>query len=231
MCRTERSSIAGMDASGSEPVYSIGAVARMLNVTATMLRAWEDRYGVVTPARSSGDQRLYSRDQVDQLRFVQRRMNSGLQPADAHRVLAQRLADGMTLVPEPPDVSGVSILLAERDIYTAEVIEYLLRTEGYDVTIAHDASDAREIFAQDAPTLVVVELVIPGGGLELCRELSTAGARILAVSSLALGDAALQAGAEAFLLKPLDPLHAISTVKDLLGTSALATPTAIARRS
>ena len=137
----------------------------------------------------------------------------------------------MTLVPEPPDPSGVSVLLAERDIYTAEVIEYLLRTEGYDVTIALDARDAREIFAQSAPTLVVVELVISGGvGIELCRELAAAGARILAVSSLALGDAALRAGAEAFLLKPLDPLQAVSTVKDLLGTSALASPTAVVRQ-
>jgi DNA-binding transcriptional MerR regulator len=221
-----------MDASESEPVYSIGAVARMLNVTTTTLRAWEDRYGVVAPARSSGDQRLYSRDQVDHLRSVQRLMKGGLQAADAHRVVAQRLAEGRTLVPEPADPSGVSILLAERDIYTAQMIEYLLRTEGYEVTIAHDALDAREVFARTAPTLVVVELVISGGvGVELCRELAAAGARILAVSSLALGDAALQAGAEAFLMKPLDPLQAVSTIKDLLGTSALARPSEPVRRS
>ena len=111
-----RSRVPVVDPSGSDPVYSIGAVARMLDVTTTALRAWEDRYGVVAPARSSGDQRLYSRDQVDQLRFVQRLMKDGLQAADAHRVLAQRLAEGMTLVPDPPDPSAVSILLAERDI-------------------------------------------------------------------------------------------------------------------
>jgi DNA-binding transcriptional MerR regulator len=221
-----------MSASGSEPIYSIGAVARMLDVTTTTLRAWEDRYGVVTPARSSGDQRLYSRDQVDQLRFVQRLMTSGLQAADAHRVLMQRLAERMTLVPDSLEPSSVSILLAERDVYTAQMIEHLLRTEGYKVTIALDAQDAREIFAQTAPTLVVVELVISGGvGVQLCRELASAGARIIAVSSLALGDAALQAGAEAFLMKPLDSLQAVSTVKDLLGTSALAKPSEPVRRS
>jgi DNA-binding transcriptional MerR regulator len=211
-----------MAASGSEPVYSIGAVARMVGVSATTLRAWEDRYGVVAPARSRGDHRLYSRDQVDQLRFVHRLMKSGLQAAEAHRVLAQRLVEGMTLVPEPSGTSAVSILLAERDVYTARMIEYLLRTEGYEVTIALDAGDALEVFARAAPTLVVVELVISGGvGVELCRELARAGARIIAISSLALGDAAMQAGAEAFLMKPLDPLQALSTVKDLLGTSAL----------
>jgi DNA-binding response OmpR family regulator len=149
-------------------------------------------------------------------------MKSGLQAAEAHRVLAQRLVEGMTLVPEPSGTSAVSILLAERDVYTARMIEYLLRTEGYEVTIALDAGDALEVFARAAPTLVVVELVISGGvGVELCRELARAGARIIAISSLALGDAAMQAGAEAFLMKPLDPLQALSTVKDLLGTSAL----------
>jgi DNA-binding transcriptional MerR regulator len=203
----------------------------MLDVTTTMLRAWEDRYAVVAPARSSGDQRLYSRDQVDQLRFVQRLMETGLQAADAHRVLAQRLAEGMTLVPEPPGPSGVSILLAERDIYTAQMVEYLLRTEGFEVMVALDAQDARTIFATAAPALVVVELVISGGvGVELCRELASAGARLLAVSSLALGDAALEAGADAFLMKPLDPLQTLSAIKDLLGISALASPSEAVRR-
>ncbi|HEY8526931.1 MAG TPA: MerR family transcriptional regulator [Acidimicrobiales bacterium] len=212
-----------MESSGSEPVYSIGAVARMLNLTTTTLRSWEDRYGVVRPARSAGGQRVYSRDQVDQLRFVQRLMAGGLPPADAHRILAKRLADGMTLVPEAPDGSSASILLAERDTYTAQMIDYLLRTEGYEVTIALDAQDARQLYAETAPSLVVVELVISGGvGLQLCRDLAVAGARILAVSSVALGDAALAAGAEAFLQKPLEPLQTLSTIKDLLGTSALA---------
>lgn len=219
-----------MESSGSEPVYSIGAVARMLSITTTTLRSWEDRYGVITPARSAGGQRVYSRDQVDQLRFVQRLMEGGLPAADAHRVLAKRLADGMTLVPDAPDVADVSILLAERDIYTAQMVEYLLRTEGYDVTIALDAQEARDLYAQTAPSLVVVELVISGGvGVQLCRELAVAGARILAVSSVALGDAALGAGAEAFLQKPLEPLQTLSTIKDLLGTSALARATEASR--
>jgi DNA-binding transcriptional MerR regulator len=220
-----------MGPAGAQPVYSIGAVARMLDLTPTTLRAWEDRYGVVNPARSEGDQRLYSRDQVDQLRFVQRLMADGLQAADAHRVLARRLEDGMTLVPDPPDRSGVSILLAERDVYSARMIDHLLRTEGYEVTIALDPQDALDVFTRTGPSLVVVELVVSGGdGLALCRDLAAAGARVIAVSPLALGDAALRAGAEAFLRKPLDPLQAVATVRDLLGTSALASPTAVHER-
>jgi DNA-binding transcriptional MerR regulator len=216
----------------SEPVYSIGAVARMLGVTTPALRAWEERYRVVVPARSGGDQRLYSRDEVDQLRFVERLMKSGLHAADAHRVLAQRLQEGMTLVPDAEPRSGVSILLAERDIYSAQMIEYVLRTEGYQVTVALDAPDALEIFGRTAPDLVILELVISGGvGVKLCRELADRGARIIAISSLAVGDAAIEAGAEAFLRKPLDPLQALSTARDLLGTSALVADRRLVRQA
>jgi CheY-like chemotaxis protein len=201
-------------------------------VTTPALRAWEERYRVVVPARSGGDQRLYSRDEVDQLRFVERLMKSGLHAADAHRVLAQRLQEGMTLVPDAEPRSGVSILLAERDIYSAQMIEYVLRTEGYQVTVALDAPDALEIFGRTAPDLVILELVISGGvGVKLCRELADRGARIIAISSLAVGDAAIEAGAEAFLRKPLDPLQALSTARDLLGTSALVADRRLVRQA
>ena len=55
---------------GDRPIYSIGAVASMLGVETATLRAWEERYGVVIPTRSEGGQRIYSRDELEQLRFV-----------------------------------------------------------------------------------------------------------------------------------------------------------------
>ena len=74
----------------TDGIYSIGAVARMLGLPAQTLRAWEDRYQQIVPARSSGGQRLYSRDQVDQLSFIRNQIGLGLQPADAHRLLAEQ---------------------------------------------------------------------------------------------------------------------------------------------
>jgi len=218
--------------SGSESVYSIGAVARMLGLSTATLRAWEDRYGVVVPARSRGDQRLYSRDQVDQLRYAQNLISSGLQASDAHRLLDARLAEGMTLVPSSARVCGkpVLILLAERDQYAAELVEYLLRTEGYEVAVALDANDAVSVYESRHADVVFVELVIPGrSGVELCRQLSEAGAVVVAVSALRIGPDAIAAGAEAFLLKPLDALQVLSTVKDLLGQSVLTRPSASVR--
>lgn len=208
--------------SASRPIYSIGAVARMLGVETATLRVWEERYGVVVPARSRGSQRLYSRDQVDQLRYVVSMMAEGTSAADAHRLLAERLGSS-------PDVAGTTeqdivmiILLAERDRYAAELCEYFLRTEGYDVCLAWDRAEAERLFAQRRPNLSVVELMTAGGGLALCQELARdESAPVLAVSALALQDDALAAGASAFLQKPIEPLQFVSTVRDLLGSSAL----------
>jgi hypothetical protein len=44
------------------------------------------------------------------------------------------------------------------------------------------------------------------------------------VSALDLTGEALAAGASAFLSKPLEPLQLVSTVRDLLGESALTRP-------
>jgi DNA-binding response OmpR family regulator len=77
----------------------------------------------------------------------------------------------------------------------------------------------------------VVEWLLGGGaGRELCRQVKEGGvASCLVVSSLDARDEALALGADAFLLKPLDPLRFVSTVKDLLGRSAyLAVPAAVA---
>jgi DNA-binding transcriptional MerR regulator len=211
-------------------IYSIGAVARMLDVSTQTLRAWEDRYQQIVPARSEGGQRLFSRDQVDQLRFIRDQIEQGLQPADAHRLLAQRRDEDAASIPgasrrggSQASVDGIiSVLLAERDRYAAEFADYFLRTEGYAVRVVFDPDVAGEILRDDPPSVLVVDLLMSGGaGLALCRAARDIGTvPVLAISAVELRDQALAAGAEAFLVKPLDPLQFVSTVRDLAGTSA-----------
>jgi DNA-binding transcriptional MerR regulator len=207
----------------SRALYSIGAVARMLDIPPATLRTWEERYGLPKPQRSPGGHRLYSRDQVGQLRFVKAQLDAGMAPADAHRLLAERLAAGSLSVGEPEPVkTQLLVLLAERDPFAAELFEYFLRTEGYEVASAMDAADAARKFEQLAPSVTVIDLLISGGGgLELCHQLKQRGdAPVLAISTLESSDEALEAGANGFLQKPLDPLQLVSAIKDLLGTSA-----------
>ena len=120
------------------------------------------------------------------------------------------------------------MLLAERDSVAAELEQFFLRTEGYEVSLALEAGEAEERWLESRPRLAIVELMISGGsGTELCRRLkgNETGA-VLAISVLELRDEALAAGADAFLQKPFDPLELVSTVKDLLGASALVGPRA-----
>jgi DNA-binding transcriptional MerR regulator len=204
-------------------IYSIGAVARMLGIRTVTLRNWEDRYGLITPERSEGGHRLYSRRQVEQLRFLASKVEQGMAPGDAHRVLAERLDEGEGLpLTEPQSEVRLLILLAERDPYSAEFAEYFLKTEGYETLIVLDASDARTRFEELSPELAIVDLLISGGdGYDLCRTLKEQGnSPVLAVSTLESRDEALDCGADAFLQKPFEPLQLVSTVRDLLGTSA-----------
>lgn len=208
---------------GERSVYSIGAVSKMLGIPSATLRTWQERYGIVVPDRSEGGHRLYSRDQLQQLRFLVDQVASGMSPADGHRLLSERLASGQPLQSTgTPDRDRLLILLADQDPFAAEFAEYFLRTEGYAVALVRSVEDAIEESAGNEPDLAVIDLLISGGrGLELCRQIRASdGAPVLAISSLELREQALSAGASAFLLKPVEALQLVSTVQDLLGRSA-----------
>jgi len=197
----------------------------MLGIPAATIRNWEERYGAIVPERSPGGHRLYSRDQMEQLRFIAAGMSRGLSAADAHRLLADQSEGGQPLATDGRDGgTRLLVLLAERDPVAAELAEFFLRTEGYEVHLALAVGEAEEQWLESSPQLAIVEMMISGGrGAELCRRLkqqNEAGA-VLAISVLQARDEALAAGADAFLQKPLDPLEFVSTVKDLLGASAL----------
>lgn len=201
-------------------LYSISAVGHMVELPVATLRTWEDRYALVVPDRNASGHRLYSRDQVEQLRFIRTRMAQGLSAADAHRLLAEQLGAGLPITTQASQ-GRLLVLLVEPDPYTAEYQEYFLKTEGFEVKMASDEEAARRSLHKDPPSLAVIELLISGGsGLSLCRSAKEAGVPVVVASVLEGRDQALEAGADAFLLKPLDPLQFVSTVRDLLGSSS-----------
>ena len=203
----------------------------MVGVPAATLRNWEERYKLIRPERSGGGHRLYTRTEVEQIRFLAGHVESGVHAAEAHLLLADRLAAGTAVASDEQREVTLLVLVAERDPFAAEFAEFFLRTEGYQVALVFDAGEAERVIEEEAPQLVVVEWLLGGGaGRELCRGVKDGGvASCLVVSSLDARDEALAAGADAFLRKPLEPLRFVSTVRDLLGRSAyLAAPAAVA---
>jgi CheY-like chemotaxis protein len=208
---------------GDRPIYGIRAVARMLDLAPGTIRNWEERYGLVRPARSPGGQRLYSRDDLERLQFVAEQVADGASAADAHRLLEERLLLGEALHEPEADATEILVMLAERDPYALRLAEFLLTTEGFAVEVAGTPAEVLRAFDAHGPSLVIVDLMLGGGqGVALCAELKRRGAAIVvATSALQVADEALAAGADAFLARPVDSLVLISTVKDLLERSAL----------
>jgi DNA-binding transcriptional MerR regulator len=63
----------------------IGEFARRVGVTPELLRAWEQRYGLLQPIRSEGGYRLYTAHDADRVARMQRALEEGLSAAQAAR--------------------------------------------------------------------------------------------------------------------------------------------------
>lgn len=58
-------------------LYRIAAVSKLTGMPVPTLRMWERRYAVVSPARSSGNGRLYSRSDIDRLLLLKAASEAG----------------------------------------------------------------------------------------------------------------------------------------------------------
>jgi MerR family transcriptional regulator, light-induced transcriptional regulator len=65
----------------------IGELARRTGASPAVLRAWEQRYGVIRPERSAGGTRLYSERDEARVRAMQSHMAAGVPAAEAARTV------------------------------------------------------------------------------------------------------------------------------------------------
>ena len=72
-----------------ETLLRIGELSRRSGVSPELLRAWERRYGLLDPVRSSGGLRLYSLDQLARVRRMQGNLAQGLAAAEAAALARQ----------------------------------------------------------------------------------------------------------------------------------------------
>lgn len=69
------------------PVYPIRTVARLTGVSEGALRAWEARYGIITPARTAGGHRLFSGNDIDRIQEIKRLFHEeGMSMAGIQRI-------------------------------------------------------------------------------------------------------------------------------------------------
>jgi MerR family transcriptional regulator/heat shock protein HspR len=87
--RDERSPLASLDDDDTLPFFTIGQVAQVLGIQPSVLRRFDDE-DIVSPGRSDGGQRRYSRAEVERLREVLDLTGEGVTLAGVRMVLELR---------------------------------------------------------------------------------------------------------------------------------------------
>jgi len=115
----------------------------------------------------------------------------------------------------------VLILVVERNPAVQRLERYFLEHAGYSVEFTNDGLSALERARELKPAILVAEILVPAlDGLSLCRAIkgdaATSHILVLIFSHLHAEDRAREAGADAFLIKPLNEELLIETVQKLV---------------
>ena len=116
------------------------------------------------------------------------------------------------------------VLIAERDHHVRELQEFFLDRAGLGVEFADDGQAALDHVKSERPALIVTEILIPKlDGLTLCRRVrqdpATRNIPVIVFSILSAAARAEEAGANAFLRKPLIESVFVRTVTEMIGSS------------
>lgn len=137
---------------GAAPKHPIQVVARRTALSPDVIRAWERRHGVVTPARSESGSRLYSDADIERLRLIARAKLSGRRLGQAATLPPEELAAVVrqeeTATVQPPGDAGAAALLALEHLHAC--LDALAR---FDAT-ALDAALRRATVALSAETFL-----------------------------------------------------------------------------
>jgi two-component system, OmpR family, response regulator RegX3 len=123
------------------------------------------------------------------------------------------------------------ILVVEDEEALAETVRYNLEREGYRVSVAPDGRRALERFGAEAPSLVILDLMLPEiSGLDVCRQIRKISqvpiVMLTAKDSEADKVTGLELGADDYVTKPFSIRELVSRVRAHLRRAAMTRPEA-----
>ena len=115
----------------------------------------------------------------------------------------------------------ILILVVEKDPFLADLERYFLEQQGFSVEFCGDGLQALKRTQEIHPDLVIAEILLPGlDGLTFCRRIKSdpeiAATIVLIFSAIMARERSMEAGADAFLLKPFEGERLLDTIKTLL---------------
>lgn len=123
------------------------------------------------------------------------------------------------------------ILVVDDDPVAGEVTARILERAGYQTAQAHDGPGALGLIERWGPDLIILDMVMPGmDGLEVLREIRRGSAFadvvVILLSSLRVSPEdqvrGLEAGADGYMARPVDPQELVARVRAHLRTQGLA---------
>jgi DNA-binding response OmpR family regulator len=124
-----------------------------------------------------------------------------------------------------------TVLVVDDEPIVREVVVSYLQREGYRTLEAADGDRARELVESESPSLVVLDVMLPGAdGLELCRWIR-ARSELPVIMLTARGEEAdrivgLELGADDYVTKPFSPRELAARVRSVLRRSTPEVPKA-----
>lgn len=108
--------------------YRIQTVAEMTGIPAATLRAWERRYGIPSPERSSSSYRLFSDHDVASIRKLKELCDGGMAPAEAARMVARIHEASNTPVDADPYKRASELILRAVEDFEPQGVERAVRS-------------------------------------------------------------------------------------------------------
>jgi methanogenic corrinoid protein MtbC1 len=107
-----------------QPIYNIKAVVEATGLPAATLRAWERRYGALSPGRTDSGYRLYSARDIAVLRWLKARVDEGMNISQAIQLLSQKRPGDRGLQADPRRPETGAGPRATRDALLAALLRY-----------------------------------------------------------------------------------------------------------